>query len=167
MKKSFLLLAAAVVLTTSVAGLRADDEADQNLFEIAVSSFLGEAGSDDAVTGACILSDGVIALVANLGKPSSDQDAKPGESLRGVLMLLSADGKRVIRSQEFPTLLHDLAVDAQDRLHLAADEGGLIKLSPRDGEILWTARPGKVTRVDAGDDGHCACIVDRTVCVSR
>lgn len=36
------------------------------------------------------------------------------------------------------TVLHDLAVDAQDRLYLAADEGGLIILSPLDDSVSKT-----------------------------
>jgi len=165
MTKTLSSVALAVALAGSVAVLPANDAVDQNPFEIAVSSFLGETASDDAVSGACILSDGTIVLAANLGTPSSDRDTKPGATLRGVLMLLSADGKRVVLSQELPTLLHDLAVDANDRLYLAAGEGGLIKLSPEDGDVLWTAKPGNVTRVAAGDDGHCAGIVDRTICI--
>jgi hypothetical protein len=56
-------------------------------------------------------------------------------------------------------------MDAEDHLYVAAGEDGLLKLSPDGTKKLWAVTPGNVTRIDAGADGHCACIVERTVLI--
>jgi len=131
-------------------------------FDFSASSYLGEAGFNDAITGGAIQSDGIIALAGNLG-PAVRKKLGAVGSGQGCVVRLTPDGARVLSAVSVAGEINDLAIDAADNLYLAAGTGGLIKTSPDGSEVVWTVTPGSVTRVDAGTDGHTACIVERSI----
>jgi len=130
--------------------------------DFAASSYLGEAGFEDAVVGACIQADGTIVLAANLG-PAVRQKLGAKGARAGCIVRLAPDGAKVLSAVSIGAAVNDLASDGADNLYLAAGPDGLIKTSPDGSNVLWSVKPGKVTRVDAGKDGHAACIVERTI----
>ena len=132
-------------------------------YEFAASSFLGEVGFDDAVVGACIQADGSLVLAANLGSDVFQKLGGKDAVGSGCVVGLSPDGTQVRFAVSVASQVYDLANNAQGQLYLAGGEDGLIKLSPDGKKKLWTAALGKVLRTDAGDDGHCAAIVESTV----
>lgn len=131
-------------------------------FEFAASSYLGEAGFDDAITGGCIQSDGVIVLAGNLGPAVRKKLGAKGTG-QGCVVRLTPDGTKMLSAVSVAGQVNDLAIDADDDLYLAAGDDGLLKTPPDGSKVIWRAEPGNVTRVDAGQDGTAACIVDRTV----
>ena len=131
-------------------------------FDFAVSSYLGESGFDDSISGACIQSDGTIVLAGNLG-PNVRKKLGLDSPLAGCVIHLDADGRKVLSARGVAALVNDLAVDGSGNLYVAVDAAGLVKLSPDGASTIWTATPGKVVRVAAGRDGTAACIVERTV----
>jgi len=130
--------------------------------EFAASSYLGGSGFDDAVVGACIQADGTIVLAANLGPAVCERLGVKGPGA-GCIVRLTPDGAKVLSAIRIGSEVKDLALDGADSLYIAAGADGLLKTSPDASKVVWTAKPGKVTRVDAGEDGHAACIVERTV----
>ena len=130
--------------------------------DFAASSYLGDAGVDDAVVGACIQSDGTIALAANLGPAVRKKRGTVGSGA-GCIVRITPDGAKVISAVGVASQLFDLAIDAADNLFLAAGDDGLIKVSPNGSKTIWTAKLGNVTRVDAASDGHAACIVEQKI----
>lgn len=130
--------------------------------DFTASSYLGEAGFDDAVVGTCVQSDGTIVLAVNLG-PAVRKKLGAEGSGAGCIVRVSPDGAKVLSAVSRASQLFDLAIDADDNLLLAAGEDGLIKASPDGLKTIWTAKPGNVTRVDAAGDGHAACIVERKI----
>ncbi len=131
-------------------------------FDFAASSYLGEAGFDDAVTGACIGADGTIVLAGNFGPAVRERIGAKGTGA-GCVVRVSPDGTKLLSGVSVAEQLNDLAIDGDGNLYLAAGPEGLIKLSPDGAKVLWTATPGNITRVDAGQSGIAACIVERRI----
>lgn len=122
------------------------------------ASFVGGAQDGEALTGAAIQSDGTIVLAGNLGRLTGD--GYDGARQRAIgrisgdrsaaVLLLSGDGKKLLAITRLPGAVHDLAIDGDDAIYLAAGDAGLLKLSRTAGKVLWTQEgPGPCTRVDA------------------
>jgi len=138
-------------------------------YGIAVSSFLGGSGFDDAVVGAGIQSDGMIVLAANLGadvrqrigsargKGAASGGRASGRG-SGVVIRLSPDGRKLLSLRPIGGELKDMAIDAGDNIYLAAGAGGVIRLSPGSDRVMWAKPVGDCSRVDASADGHIAAI---------
>jgi len=155
MMQETLLLSLLLAFTSAVPAAAAE-------FDFAASSFLGEAGFDDSVSGARIQADGTIVLAGNLG-PAVRKALGASGTGQGCIVRLSPDGDKLLSAASVAAEVNDLAVDGDGNLYLAAGVDGLIKLSSDGTRTLWTATPGNITRVDAGSDGVAACIVERTV----
>ncbi|MBC8033633.1 MAG: T9SS type A sorting domain-containing protein [Chitinophagaceae bacterium] len=132
----------------------------QAQYTIATSSFLGDAGSTDKVTGSRIQSNGTIVLAAIIGA------AQPGNKTpvllnnatsasAGAIIRLSADGKTVLSVTRVAAEVLDVALDNSDNIYVAAGTGGLLKLNATASTLTWARLPGiYVYRVDAGSSGN-------------
>ena len=134
-------------------------------YEVQASSFLGGAG-DDEIRGTRIQADGTIVIAANTSAlPSGAAEtlilgATPAST--GALLRLSADGQRVLSVTRFAGAPRDLALDAEDRIWIAAGSSGVIALNA-DGSFRWSASPGHVHRIDVASDGRAAALVPSDV----
>jgi len=119
---------------------------------VRTASYLGGPGDDDAVVGAAVDPDGRVVLAANVGEGNA------------VVLLLDSDGRTVLQQRELTAQVHDLAIDGQGNVFLAAGGAGLYRLDAELGRSRQLRR-GHATRVDAGDagdagdDGSAAAIV--------
>lgn len=161
------MLAGLVLLAGATASVAAESkEAQQPVgFEFIASSFLGTAGFDDSVVGARIQSDGTIVLAANLG-PEIRKYFKPGSETRrgaertGCLLFLSPDGKTVRSVVRMVDEVKDMAIDAGDRIYLAAGSEGVYVLSRTGDSVIWHKVFQDAQRVDAAPNGDFAAIAD-------
>lgn len=134
-------------------------------YEVQASSFLGGAG-DDEIRGTRIQADGTIVIAASTSAlPSGASetfilDATPAST--GALLRLSADGQRVLSVTRFAGAPRDLALDAEDRIWIAAGPAGVIALNA-DGTFRWSANPGHVHRIDVAAGGSAAALVPSNV----
>ncbi len=129
-------------------------------YDLTSSSFLGGSAYDEGVRGSRILSDGTIALAANISDaipggltPVLLNGATPTSS--GAIVRLSADGKTVLSVTRVSDMVTDLAVDDSDNLYVAAWSGGFLKLNAAADTVLWskTYTGANVWRVDVGPTG--------------
>lgn len=128
-------------------------------FAITGASWISGSGSTDYMTGVAIRADGKINVAGNIG------DASPGGlepillsgaglSSGGAVLRLGANGDTVLSVTRVAGEIHDLAMDGQENLYLAAGADGLIKLSPEADEVLWKVpNGGYCRRLDVGADG--------------
>ncbi len=158
-----------IALLVAVVAFRSPEaRGESSGYGIAVSSFLGGSGFDDAVVGARIQSDGTIVLAANLGADirlrigaaAGRGAARVRTSGRGggVVVRLSPDGRKLLSLRPIAQELKDMAIDAGDNIYLAAGARGVIRLSPKSDRIVWAKPVGDCSRVDAAADGHVAAI---------
>lgn len=121
-------------------------------FDVSMSSLLGGDG-DDAVVAAVLQSDKSIVLAANFaGSTPTDSVESLGEAAgddAGHLVVLEPDGAEIRAVYRVGRSVHDLAVDEQDNIYVAAGDSGLIKLSSSLA-LEWTKTPGHIRRVDVG-----------------
>jgi len=116
------------------------------------AGLLGAGSSGMSITGTAILSDGRIAFAANLGtqQPTTGATewlhlnggslgAGAGTGQSGAVVIVSADGMSIERVSWLGDSVWDLALDGQDRIHVAAGEGGLITLNA-DADTLVAQR---------------------------
>jgi hypothetical protein len=132
-------------------------------YSILTSSYLGEAGHDDSVEAAKIQSDGTLVLAANIGPGVQAKLGIKSSRGNGCILLLSPGGKRVKAARCVATRVMDLAVDGGDHIYVAADEDGVLALSPAADRTLWRNAISGCTRVDAAPDGHCAVLAGQTI----
>ena len=134
-------------------------------YEVQASSFLGGA-ADDEIRGTRIQADGTIVIAANTSALPSGASQTfilgATSASTGALLRLSADGQRVLSVTRFGGAPRDLALDAQDRIWIAAGSTGVIALNA-DGSFRWSASPGHVHRIDVTSDGRAAALVPSNV----
>ncbi len=126
------------------------------------SSYLGDKGFNDATVGMRYRSDGTILMAGNFG-PETRKRMGIQSDKAGVVLQLDADGRKILTGIAVAEQLNDLAIDAQDQAYLAAGNQGAIKLSADLSRVMWTATPGDVTRIDAGEDGTNVCLTGQTL----
>ena len=119
-------------------------------YGIVTASYLGDTGCDDAVVGAKIQSDGTLVVAANLG-PSAQAKLgiEKGEG-NGCMLLLNPEGTKVKAGRCVAQTVSDLALDGKDRLYVAANESGVIVLSPTLEETLWRNDVSGCSRLGPG-----------------
>jgi hypothetical protein len=123
-------------------------------FGVNVSTLIGTSG-DDEVTSTEIQSDGTILVGGNFGSAPGVADAETlgtaSDGDNGYVFVLSSDGLTVERMLRVGTAVHDLAVDAEDRVLIAAGTTGVVQL---DADLEWrrTKTFGDAYRVDADGD---------------
>ncbi len=135
----------------------------QAAYDFVSSSFLGDAGYDDAVVGARIRSDGTLVVAANLGPGAQTKLGVKNSRGNGCILLLSPDGTKVKAARYVASELMDLSLDRNDTMYVAAGDDGLLVLSSSAEKTLWRNPLSGCSRVDAAPDGHCAVVAGRTI----
>ncbi|MCC5829935.1 MAG: PKD domain-containing protein [Phycisphaeraceae bacterium] len=137
-------------------------------FDPSASSWLGGSGTNDAVRGAVIQSDGTVVLAANIS------DALPGgltptilgsatANSSGSIVRLSSDGTQVLSVTRLANMVLDLSSDDAGNLYVAMAGEGFAKLNPDADQLLWskdttTLSMSNVQRVDAASGGTVAVL---------
>ncbi|MFW5829248.1 MAG: chitobiase/beta-hexosaminidase C-terminal domain-containing protein [Planctomycetota bacterium] len=148
----------ALALSLACTGLSASE------WDFRSSSYLGAGTSADEVRGVGIQSGGIIVLVANLPSytPPGVEAVVLGaadESSQGMVLRLSPDGQSLLSVTRLADRLVDLAIDADDNLHIAAWDQGFYKLDPAAESVIWHKDVSNVARCDVGSDGISAALV--------
>ncbi|MHC4201283.1 MAG: hypothetical protein ACYSU0_14940 [Planctomycetota bacterium] len=159
-----------IALLVAVVAFRSPEaHGESSGYGIAVSSYLGGSGFDDAVVGAGIQSDGTIVLAANVGADFRQRIGLVGgrgAAARGraanqggaVVVRLSPDGRKLLSLRPIGGELKDMAIDGEDGIYLAAGARGVIRLSAKSDRVVWAKPVGDCSRVDAAADGHVAAV---------
>ncbi len=98
-------------------------------FDFVASSFLGEAGFNDSVVGACIQEDGTIVLAGNFGPAVREKLGATGDN-QGCVVFLPIDGSKLLSAASVASEVNDLAIDSEGNLYLAAGADGLSNSRP-------------------------------------
>ncbi len=142
-------------------------------YGIEASSYLGGSGTTDRVYGSAILSDGTIVLAACI------TDAQPGNltpvllngataSSSGAIIRLSSDGRTVLSVTRVADQVTDLSIDSQDRLYIAAMDGGALILNNTASTLLWSNTFTKsVQRIDASPSGRFVVLISNTTFLNK
>ena len=145
-KSLFLLVALAATFSAGAA---------INETSFTACSLLG--GSNDAVRGARIQSDGAIVLSANVAAGPLLQSV--GGAKGGIIIRLAPGGGKVLGATRVAAEVRDLAIDAQDNIFVALGRDGAVKLDRNASKELWRKDTGGLcARLDAGTDGTCAVL---------
>ena len=126
-------------------------------FDVAGSSRIQGTGVE-ALWGAAILSDGTVVVAGSLG------DSEPGNvppvalgnasaSSPSGLLHLSADGTEVLGHYRLADVVRDLAIDASDRVYLAAGDAGVLAVDLDSASVAWTEGGYWAHRIDASAEG--------------
>lgn len=121
-------------------------------FGINVSSLVGTPG-DDEITAAEIQSDGTVLVGGTFESAPPFADAETigaaSDDDNGYLFVLSTDGLTVERTLRVGASVHDMALDEDENVFIAAGASGVVQLDPN---LEWrrTKTVGNVYRVDAG-----------------
>ncbi|MDJ0753884.1 MAG: PKD domain-containing protein [Ardenticatenaceae bacterium] len=163
----FALWCGFLVLLLGVARFVEQPAAAAEPYDLSTASFLGDGGDGDAVRGARIQSSGIIVLAANIGSaqpggvtPLLLNGAAAGSS--GAVIRLTPDGQTVLSVTRVAATVTDLSIDDDDNIVVALWNDGVIKLDPEATSVTWVKNPGRVLRVDAGDNGEIAALVTPT-----
>ncbi|MCD8482569.1 MAG: immunoglobulin domain-containing protein [Verrucomicrobia bacterium] len=132
-------------------------------YEIEHATWLSGSGQGDAVRGMRFLSDGRLAMIANISG-SNPAGVSPillngatSESM-GTLLLFAEDGRTLLSATRVSNSVVDIAIDDNDRIYIAAWDAGLLKLDVSDSNnpvLIWSrlAQDGFSYRVDSWKDG--------------
>lgn len=159
----FILLFASLLVLPSPVAAAADEPEG---YRVLMSSRLGGQGDADAVVGTAIQSDGSVVIAANLtpgatfGKAAVNFAGGSANGAVGVVARLSADGATLQSMQVIAAPVHDLAIDGQDRVYVAAGDTGIGRLDAKvtQSELMYKAQ-GPVERIDVAADGTVAAFV--------
>ncbi len=135
------------------------------LGQCVLSSYLGGAG-EDRMTGAAVLGDGTIVVAGTMPdgelKPSDRIPRQEGDG-EGILLHLSADGKRVLSVIRLRGPIQDIDADAEDNIYVASNVGSM-KLNGPTGRRLWqSSAGGEGARIAAGPKGGAAVLSQRKI----
>jgi hypothetical protein len=133
---------------------------------IEVSSALGGPMAD-AVRAVALQSDGSIVVggtFASLSLGSTMIRALAGatDASQGIVLRLSPDGRRVLAATRVGPAVSDLALDASDRVYVAASSSGAVVLAADLSALVRAHAAGDVRRIDVGSDGTYAALVPST-----
>lgn len=131
-----------------------------------ISTYLGSADASESFTGAAHQSDGTIVLTGIMdpqllpGNPPvlHLNGAQSGD--RGVVVRLSGDAQTVLSVSVVSEQVLDVALDAQDRIYVAAGSRGAVVLSPDGTQVLFNETYGTrlAHRIDAAPGGAFALV---------
>ncbi|MFM2090291.1 MAG: hypothetical protein RLZZ127_780, partial [Planctomycetota bacterium] len=136
-------------------------------FDLTSAGYLGDGSDDDEVLGVAIQADGDVVVAASAGPDTPalrDAVLLGGATAqsRGVVLVLTPDGRSVKSAARLPAVPLDIALDAQDRIYVALGDAGGAALDARAGAWRWAvaapvdprdaSRVGAVHRVDAAED---------------
>lgn len=134
-----------------VATLIISAPATAQTFGINTSSLIGSTGADE-VTATEIQSDGTILVGGSFETAPEFAEAETIGSAEdedgGLVYVISSDGQTVERALRVGASVHDMAVDEEDNIFIAAGSTGVVQLDP-DLEWRRTKTVGEVYRVDA------------------
>ncbi|MBD3319549.1 MAG: PKD domain-containing protein [Chitinivibrionales bacterium] len=139
--------------------------AGSNDYNIDVSSYFGGSGSEDAIYGSVILSDGSIVLGGVIGDKKVSGvtetllNGATGSSA-GAVVRLASDGKSVLSITRIADKVVDIAVDGSENIYCASMSGGIIILDKTASSVIHAQTfDHPVHRVDAGPSGHYAILI--------
>ncbi len=164
-----LLLAGLAGAPSAPAG-EAGTPASEPPFQVLAATRLGVADASDAVVGARFQADGTLVLAVN-GGPGFRRRVKAPALARGTpkvdgcILRVSADGRKALNCESVAAEIHDLALDGNDCLYIAAGRDGLLKLDPQASRVLWRQPLADCQRVDAAGDGHCVALAGGQVSI--
>ncbi|MBD3420181.1 MAG: PKD domain-containing protein, partial [Chitinivibrionales bacterium] len=133
--------------------------AGSNAYDISVSTWFGGSGSEDAIYGSAILSDGTIILAGIIGdkQVSGITETLLGGatgSSAGAVIRIAADGKSVLSVTRIADQVVDMAVDGNENIHCASMGDGVIILDKNASSVVHAQTfDHPVHRVDAGPSG--------------
>jgi hypothetical protein len=137
--------------------------------QYSISTYIGDAATDDTFTGGAYLSDGTLVL-GGIMDPALFPGATPvylnGSSVgdRGVVARLSEDGRTVLSVAVVGARVLDIDTDDSNRIFVAAGADGAVVLNSSADQILWANSYGAahVHRIDAAPGGTFAFITSST-----
>ncbi|MCD8481767.1 MAG: discoidin domain-containing protein [Verrucomicrobia bacterium] len=134
--------------------------------QLNISTYLGAAGTNDTFSGAAHQSDGTIVLTGIVdptlfpGTPPIHWLNGSQSGQRGVVVRLSSDAQQVLGVTVVGNQALDLAIDAEDRIYVAAGTAGAVVLDPTATQVLFSATyPTRLAhRIDAAPGGAFAVV---------
>ncbi len=135
--RAFWLRALVLVLLLGLSNAHAGD------FDLTAAGYLGDASDDEEIMTACIKANGdiVVAAVAGPNVPAlADAVLLNGATgqTKGVVMVLSPDGKTVKTCARVANRVYDMALDAAENIYVAVGTQGLLALDPTATTVRWS-----------------------------